>query len=604
MAGHTATLAWKEVPYVAAAPKKTPSPPLPFRNTLWLAPFLGAALLYVCFFPVAFGWLAFVALVPWLCLVRLPGKPRRLYLATYFGAVAFYGAALQWARVADPRMYITWIALTVYISVYIPLVLYLVRRLERLTSLPLIVTFPAIWVSAEFLRWGMVGSFLSLVTGSHQHDVPGGFSWYFLGHSQHDFLPFIQIADLGGVYLVSFLVACVNVVVFEALYVREGFRRVVYAGQALPGLSKVQILTQAVIVLLLLGGTLAYGAWRMSEPTIEPGPRVALMQCNVDQRIRLSASAPDAEKRKAARQHVADHFCELAALAAKETPDLIVSPETSYPGNWEEFVHGHPVFTSRRMAQDLGKGLRTPILLGMNATIGEENGEPLNRNSAILIDREGTWSGRYDKIHRVPFGEYVPFRETLPILNKIAPYDYDYSVAAGKEFTRFALPAEKRGYTFGVVICYEDTDPAMTRPYARGEKADFLLNISNDGWFDGTEEHDQHLAICRFRAIETRRAIGRAVNMGITAIVDSNGRVLAPKARRLRDDLSIWEIPEHAEELSIRDWHKFKQQAGVLVGRMPIDSRSTVYAQYGDAFAMGCGVWMIGTFVYSMRRRE
>ena len=84
-------------------------------------------------------------------------------------------------------------------------------------------------------------------------------------------------------------------------------------------------------------------------------------------------------------------------------------------------------------------------------------------------------------------------------------------------------------YSFGVAICYEDTDPDRTRPYGGGDggpPADFLLNISNDGWFDGTSEHDEHLAICRFRAVECRRSVGRAVNMGISAVIDGNGRVL------------------------------------------------------------------------------
>src|SRR3954469_19816548 len=80
--------------------------------TVWLAPLASAALLYLCYFPVAIGWLAWAALVPWLCLVRLPGRPRRLYLAAWLGGLAFYLPVLQWARVADPRMYATWIALS------------------------------------------------------------------------------------------------------------------------------------------------------------------------------------------------------------------------------------------------------------------------------------------------------------------------------------------------------------------------------------------------------------------------------------------------------------------------------------------------------------
>src|SRR5262249_17763060 len=135
--------------------------------TVWLAPLVSAALLYLCYFPVAIGWLCWVALVPWLCLVRLPGRPRRLYLATWLGAVAFFLPVLQWARVAAPRMSVPWITLPLYCACYATLALYLVRRIDRRTRLPLVLTFPVVWVSLEFLRWGLLGSLLSLLSGSH-----------------------------------------------------------------------------------------------------------------------------------------------------------------------------------------------------------------------------------------------------------------------------------------------------------------------------------------------------------------------------------------------------------------------------------------------------
>ena len=118
-----------------------PSPPaIPW--TVWLAPLASAGLLYLSAFPVACGWLAWVALVPWLCLVRAPGRPRRLYFAAWIGGLAFFWPVLQWMRVADERMYITWATLATYCAVYFPLALYLVRLLDRRTRLPLVLTFP------------------------------------------------------------------------------------------------------------------------------------------------------------------------------------------------------------------------------------------------------------------------------------------------------------------------------------------------------------------------------------------------------------------------------------------------------------------------------
>src|SRR5262245_19480724 len=366
MAASSATCEPKEELLVLDAPATTPVKRPRTSAKLWLASFLGGGLLYLCFFPVAFGWLAWVALLPWLALVRAPNRPRWLYLAAYLGALTFFLAALQWARVADPRMYVTWVALSVYIACYVPLAVALVRRLERRTALPLVVTFPVVWVTLEFVRWGAMGSFISLVTGSHLHDVPGGFSWYYLGHSQHDFLEAIQVADLGGVYAVSFVVACVNALLFEILYHRERIRSWLFGDAARPRYGRMAILIQGVGVAALLLATLAYGVWRTNQDAGQAGPRLALLQTNVDQRIRNIGTGPDSEQRKLARAKIARSFADLALTAADQKPDLIVSPETSYPGYWEELVHGRPNFFSREQSRRISTSLRTPVLLGMN----------------------------------------------------------------------------------------------------------------------------------------------------------------------------------------------------------------------------------------------
>lgn len=588
MATWTAMLPSSKTSLMAATPAPAPLASAGRAATLWLAPLASAALLYLSFFPVARGWLAWVALVPWLCLTRLPGHPRGLYVSAFLGALSFYLPVLQWARVADPRMYVTWVVLAVGCSAYLVLTLALLRRLDRRTRLPLTVTLPVVWVSTEFLRWGVAGGFVSLLTGWHQHDYPGGFSWYFLGHTQHDFLEAIQVADLGGAYAVSFLVALVNATLFEILYVRDWFRRVFIAEGALPRYGRSTVLLNGIAVAGVLLAVLGYGSYRLGERTTQPGPKVALLQCNLDQRMRNVAHAGDATKREKARQNVRDHFKDLARHAARHKPDLIVTAETSYPGFWEEFAPGMPTRVCRELGRRIGQEWRTPLLLGMNAAVAGDDGAPKSYNSAVLLDRDGVWHGRYDKIHRVPFGEYIPLRNALPWLSRLAPYDFDYAVEPGAEFTRFTLPGESQA-TFGVLICYEDTDPAMARPYAAARPVDFLLNISNDGWFDGTSEHDQHLALCRFRAVETRRAVGRAVNMGISAVIDSNGRVLAPELVSEDETIPVWEVPDEAESLPPERWHEFKKIAGVVVGRVPIDERASVYAQLGDVFAMGCG---------------
>src|SRR6202008_3920606 len=147
----------------------------------------------------------------------------------------------------------------------------------------------------------------------------------------------------------------------------------------------------------------------------------------------------------------------------------------------------------QKFVLDAGRFMDTHVLLGLNTEVQDANLKKVLRrdNPALLIDPNGRKLLRYDKIPRFPSGEYVPFRDWLPFMNTFAPYDNDYSIRAGEKKNRFRLGK----YHFGALICFEDTDPFLARPYGRntddGPPADFLVNISNDGWFDGSSEHDE-----------------------------------------------------------------------------------------------------------------
>jgi len=451
-------------------------------------------------------------------------------------------------------MYFTWAALAFYCSLFFPVGIYLVRRLDRLTRLPLVLAFPAVWTALEFFR-------------AH---FGTGFPWYFLAHAQHDFLPVIQVADLAGAYAVTFLVAAVNALLFEQLF-RSRWLRARLSLQEPPDPERHAFhRLQFSAVVLLLAAALGYGFWRLGQDAFAAGPRVALIQGNLPQRIRNAASV-DLE---AVATDMVFHYANLSDQAATQEPkpDLIVWPETSYPRDWADVspeLPAHRVPAEWRQAEDdshelahaVAKRWKTNVLLGLNRAFLGADEQPRSYNSAVLIERSGSVSGHYDKIHRVPFGEYVPLRNWVPWMNAFAPYDFDYSISPGKSFTDFSLS----GYHFGVVICYEDTDPYLARQYVRAcgtwPAVDFLLNISNDGWFDGTSEHEQHLAICRFRAVECRRAVARAVNMGISAVIDGNGRIVA---------------------LPGPSWAGSKKIAAVLTEAIPIDQRSRLYARWGD----------------------
>jgi apolipoprotein N-acyltransferase len=587
------TLSRPPQPSVAVAPPARP----PLGQRAVLLALTTAGLLWLCYFPVDCGWLIWIALVPLLALVRSCTRPRRMYFSAWLGGLAFYLPAIQWMRVADPRMYATWIGLSLYCSLYFPLAVYLIRFLDRRTSLPLLLTVPIVWTALELLR----------------STFGGGFSWYMLAHSQHSFLPLIQIADFTGAYGVSFLIAAVNAFLFEALWSRPAIRIWLAGPDASPRWGRRGLLVQGLAALAALIGTTAYGFWRLAQEHPTPGPRIALIQGNLDQRLRnASAVSEDAANR------MGTHFRDLADLAGFYRPDLIVWPETSWPYEWEEEADGEGPIAQRcrEMAKDMAARWQSNLLVGMNSAILLADGRHKHRyNSALLIDRHGHFAGRYDKIHRVPFGEYVPFRDWLPWMNYLAPYDFDYSVWPGEQHTRLPLldSVTNHRFSFGVLICYEDTDAEVARPYGGGDGAaatDFLLNISNDGWFDGTSEHDQHLAICRFRAVECRRAVVRSVNMGISAVIDSNGRVLQPREvprpdPRVDADFHLWAVPMQrggTEELPVSQWHDYKKVAGVLLATVPIDERVSLYCRWGDWLPRSCWIFLAGAFVLAWAR--
>jgi apolipoprotein N-acyltransferase len=273
-------------------------------------------------------------------------------------------------------------------------------------------------------------------------------------------------------------------------------------------------------------------------------------------------------------------------------PALIVWPETSGPGLWREVERESadaprdPDPRSLHVANEIVRAFPAYHLLGMNTEEVSRGGDgSRDFNSAILISPGGRRVlDRYDKLHRVAFGEYIPFKSWLPFLKWFNPYEgADYGISPGRGLTRFEIP----GGTFGVLICYEDTVPDIARAYAG---VDFLVNISNDGWFDGTSQHDQHLATARFRAVETRRPLVRAVNMGISAVIDADGRVLTPVQEH--PGLGVWVVPpEHRRSMPPAEWGRFKKVSCVIVAHVPLDGRHSVYAQVGDVLALSvCAV--------------
>ena len=550
------------------------------------------ALLWASFFPLALGLLAWVALVPFCLLVFARASGGRLFLASLVGGLVFFVPALQWVRVAHPMMYLAWVGLALLCALYFPLALFLTRRLVLRGVLPLVAALPVVWTVLEFVR----GTFL------------GGFAWYFLAHSQHDFLPVIQVADLTGVYGISFAVALVNAFLASAVLRSGAVRRFLRTDPAAPVPGERGLRLAAVGTTLLLALVLGYGVYRLEHEPFEAGPRVALIQGNIPQAVRNARNDADQEEARKAVGNMYKHHTDLANTAAlrRPPPELIIWPETSYPWTWvmrapdaggaqteeEAAAWGALEGEVRKDFAGMARAWRAYVLLGLNSLESRPGGKTVKYNTALLIAPSGEPVDVYHKMHRVPFGEYVPFKETLPFMRWFTPYDYEYGIEAGGSWTRFPVEDDGRTYHFGVLICYEDSDPTLARSYvpwnepdateAAERPVDFLVNIPNDGWFKGTSEHEEHLAISRFRAVESRRALVRAVNMGISAVIDGDGRVVA---------------------LPGQTWADSKKREAVVIADVPIDRRRSVYALLGDWLPAACGLVLAGGLIAGYRRR-
>jgi apolipoprotein N-acyltransferase len=619
------------------------------RNIAAYAAVLGAALLTglllpLCWFPMSWGGLAWIALVPLLFLTRTRVHPLWVYFCAWVSGSAFFWMVLSWMPACNEQMGYAWYGVSLACSLFVVAALWLTRALRRRTALPLVLVLPLVWVGLDFVR-SIVGT---------------GFPWYYLGHTQHIFLPICQVADLGGAYLVTFLVVMVNALVFEWLYLNPRFWDLFYLEvpppeQAVRMVPRCVRLSFAVGVILI--AALGYGVYRMNEGGLEAGPRLAMLNGNIAQNIRNAATAEQQQgggKGSARRQMLAEYtsLCISSREKVGLRVDLVVWPETSFPGEWFETDPDLPMewedrdwMEEYRLSRDYMRFVAQRLcqantLIGLNSFYRRLEGNKaidLQYNSALLVRDNGTIGGRYDKIHRLPFGEYMPsLQKHLPFLRAFSPYEgMEYGVQPGKDLRRFQLGQ----HSFGVLICYEDSDPVLARQYGAartdqftldplcwlerlrryldgihmepGPPVDFLVNISNDGWYAGTSEHNEHLAISRFRAIETRRSLARAVNMGISALIDSNGRVLEPqlleyeKRKEPGTYTYFWNVADgETANLPVARWNEFKKVSGVLTGIIPIDHRTSLYSVWGDWLPYGCWAIMGAGLVGVLRRRK
>jgi apolipoprotein N-acyltransferase len=582
----------------------------------WIVSGATALLTWAAFTPLDWGPLAWVCLVPVLLLIRLPRPTRWMYRALYGASLVCNFFMLQWMRLGDASMYPAWLALSVYLALYLPVFVAVTRVAVQRVRVPLVLAVPVVWVGLEFL----------------QAHLMTGFAWYYLGHTQYAWLEMIQISDITGAYGVSFVVAMTSAaiaglvpgIVFQKLNLLPGNFEGNTIDQTATLKRKVVAVTAAVVV---FAGVLTYGYVRRSQatwtmPDARSGPRVALVQGNFTSKVKHDPM----QRVTMLRTHDV-----LTGMAVRHQPDVIVLPETMF--GWPlQTVEGqltdkellalapaayrtNPKFdeaqwidswrsaeVTRRLRDDADR-TGAAMIIGIVTKVASQEGLS-SYNSAAFVTPSRGLSNRYDKIHRVVFGEYIPLREQLPFLRRLTPYAAGFGIDAG---TRAAVFKHK-GWTFSPVICFEDTVPHLVRNIVKqtadkengGKTVDVLVNLTNDGWFHGSSELDQHLITAVFRSVECRTPTVRAVNTGISSIIDGDGAVVEP---------DVFLDGRSGKRSSMRDpktgrWRKGLEAA--LIHRVPLDERTSLYVHYGDWFASICLFSAIGALLVALfvRRRN
>jgi apolipoprotein N-acyltransferase len=375
---------------------------------------------------------------------------------------------------------------------------------------------PFLWVALEFARTDLIF---------------GGFPWNLAGYAASGSLALVQITTVTGIYGLSFLIAAYSsLIAYAILAGRQWAWKTVIAATA--------------VLILIAGGA------RYFVPRAVPHHLAHLVQTDFPQSEEYPANwvqihAPELGE--------LEQLSVSAAKSAPEHPSLIIWPEVPAPFTFED-----PAFTQR--AERIARDGDSYFLVGIVDWKRNATGGWIASNSAVLLNPAGIRVFTYDKIHLVPFGEYVPMRRWLSFAGRLTADISDFT--PGTAYSVAHLPDG----SFGVFICYEAIFPAEVREFTRGG-AQLLINISNDGWFGRSSAPAQHLMMARVRAVENRRWLLRDTNNGFTASIDPYGRIVAQMPTDVRSELDA-----------------------------PYDFRSglTPYARFGDWFAWLC---VIGSLV-------
>ena len=495
-----------------------------FKTSDLLSAFASGGLLVLGFPRFDFYPLAWIALVPLLIAVR--GKnPRTAFFLGLLTGFIYFAGTLYWVY---HSMYyyggvplilsiLLLACLSLYLALYAGIFSMVFNYLTGASAVPALFTVPVLWVSLEYLRTYALT----------------GFPWSLLGYSQYKFLPFIQIADITGVYGVSFLVAAINGAIYDFTFLRSR------KSDVEPLSSRRPITLGLIMFIFIVIASLVYGMQKLREPDTKAHIRVSVIQGNIRQDVKWDSRF---------QREVIDTYKRLSIRAMSAKPDIIIWPESAVP-----FVFGYDKPLTEEIS-GFSKEINSHLLFGSVVVKQKGADKSSLSNSAILLSPEGKVLSVYDKIHLVPYGEYVPLRALFPFVDKMVTAIGDF--VRGEETTVMGTPFAR----IGNLICYEIIFPGLVRKFV-DHGADVLVTITNDAWFGRTAAPYQHFSMAVFRAVENRVPVARAANTGISGFIDSKGRIIN------KSDIFV---------------------ESSLTEEIATGGNKSFYTKYGDVFAWLC----------------
>jgi apolipoprotein N-acyltransferase len=494
--------------------------------------------------PFHFGELwgfSFFAFIPYFFAIDNKNSGAAFRLSFLWGALffVFLGYWLTFVNVLG------FILMVLYLALYFAFFGMWTRGFLNAPQKRVLLFVPAFWVIVEVLRGWIIS----------------GIPWALLGYSQWQNTSFIQIADITGAYGVSFVIVLVNLVLFRLLKNILSRKKAPAAGV----ISSKALVSVLAVVLL---GLSAYGIFSLKRADAfyknswpKSKLRLSLVQGNIPQDQKWDARI---------KGIIFEKYKRLTLMSAVEKSDLIIWPETSFPG----YLEDEPILAAQLRA--LVRQTRTHVLVGA-PTLGDMERGLRFYNSAILFGPDGEEKKRYHKVHLVPFGEYIPLG---PVLAWLRNFWAIGRFSPGDEQTIFSLQSQYQTppvlARFGVLICYEDIFPGLVRKL-RSRGADFLINMTNDAWFGKTKAPYQHAQASVFRAVENRIPVVRATNTGLSCFISPEGRILAS-------------VEDQGEEIFVTG-HKMHE---IILGAAGTKSALSFYARFGDIFALlafAAGFW-------------